>query len=150
MSTNPEPLTRDEIEFRQRQAEDMLASWRAEKPTSSHKFDVQAVSITRYEDELRYLATIADLQARALDEVPAWDSDLSDEGKLFLSLDSPSLHFEIEVKPDGRAEWFFRNRATDESEGNTDADFLPERMAVRYREVLSAIREEIARRKGTP
>ncbi len=66
MVTNEQatPLTSDEIAHRKEVAIEMLTEWRKDKPIDSHRSDLKDSQIVKYEQELRYLATIDAISAR--------------------------------------------------------------------------------------
>lgn len=69
------------------------------------------------------------------------DASPSNAGGLFLSWDRNGKHLEIEVLSDTTYEWFFRERATDISEGGPaplPAGSIPGKLLVRLNEVLGA------------
>ena len=48
------------------------------------------------------------------------DAAVTNDGGLFMSWDRGAHHLEIELHPNGRYEWFYRNRSTDNFGGEYD------------------------------
>lgn len=75
---------------------------------------------------------------RVAPEVPPPDASPTNCKGLLMSWDaSGRFHLEIEILPDTSYEWFYRERATDVSDGGEEATFdeLPEALVARLRRV---------------
>ncbi len=63
------------------------------------------------------------------------DAAVTDSGTLFISWDRGVHHLEIELLPNGRYEWFYRNRDTDNVGGeyNYPASFISRDLMLQFR-----------------
>lgn len=112
----------------------------SERTRSWSEFLDSLASLEEYpEEQVRRVQDAWEQLVKQLEEISPPRAQANEDGGFSMAWDRDEHHLEIEILPSGIVEWFYRNRKTDEYEGDEgiDIDDLP-REVVHYLKLTNA------------